>query len=249
MSNSKVVVFDVYKTLLDIESDENSLRTYKFLSSWLSYKSLYIKPKDLRKLYKEITKQAVLANTELYPDIDIKTVFKRILLSLAKTEEKGDFEKDAVEMGLLFRILTTKSLTIYPETVPVLETLHRNNNVRLAVLSNAQRLFTLPEFKRFDIEKYFEYMLFSSDVGACKPATQIFEMLLSRMKIHPQDVIFVGDNLFDDIFGAQRAGMKTVWLNRKRAKAFPSELEKPVPDKQIQEISSERLIEAIFALV
>lgn len=146
MSNSKVVVFDVYKTLLDIESDEKRLRTYNFLATWLSYKNLYIKPKDLRRLYKEITRQALLTNRELYPDIDIKSVFKRILLSLAQTEDHGDFEQDAVEMGLLFRILTTKSLTIYPETVPVLETLHRHNEVRLAVLSNTQRLFTLPEF-------------------------------------------------------------------------------------------------------
>ena len=133
MSNSKVVVFDVYKTLLDIESDEKRLRTYNFLATWLSYKNLYIKPKDLRRLYKEITRQALLTNRELYPDIDIKSVFKRILLSLAQTEDHGDFEQDAVEMGLLFRILTTKSLTIYPETVPVLETLHRHNEVRLAV--------------------------------------------------------------------------------------------------------------------
>jgi len=249
MSNSKVVVFDVYKTLLDIESDEKRLRTYNFLATWLSYKNLYIKPKDLRRLYKEITRQALLANSELYPDIDIKIVFKRILLSLAQTEYPGDLEQDAVEMGLLFRILTTKSLTIYPETVPVLETLHRHNQVRLAVLSNTQRLFTLPEFKRFDIEKYFDYMLFSSDVGVCKPATKIFETLLSDLKIHPQEVIYVGDNLFDDIFGAQSVGMKTVWLNRQGTKAFPSELEKPIPDQQIQEISSERLIEAIIALV
>ncbi|MCB0166920.1 MAG: HAD family hydrolase [Anaerolineae bacterium] len=248
MPNSKVVVFDVYKTLLAIESDENNLRTYNFLSTWLSYKGLDIKPKDLRKLYKNITKQAVLANTELYPDIDIKTVFKRILLSLVQTDENGNLENDAVEMGLLFRMLTTKSLTIYPETVPVLETLHRNN-VRLAILSNTQRLFTLPEFKRFDLEQYFDYMLFSSDVGACKPAAKIFETLLSHMKIHPQEAIFVGDNLFDDIFGAQSVGMKTVWLNRPEAKAFPGGLEKPIPDQQLQDISSESLLDAIFSLI
>ncbi|MCB9077175.1 MAG: HAD family hydrolase [Anaerolineaceae bacterium] len=243
-----MVVFDVYKTLLAIESDENSLRTYKFLSTWLAYKGLVIKPKDLRKLYKNITKQAVLANTELYPDIDIKTVFKRILLSLVQTDENGNLENDAVEMGLLFRILTTKSLTIYPETVPILETLHRNN-VRLAVLSNTQRLFTVPEFKRFGIEPYFDDMIFSSDVGACKPAAKIFETLLRRMKIHPQEAIFVGDNLFDDIFGAQSVGMKTVWLNRPEARAFPGGLEKPIPDQQIQDISCESLIEAIFSLI
>lgn len=247
MSNPKVVVFDVYKTLLAIESDENSLRTYKFLSTWLAYKGLAIKPKDLRKLYQDITKRAVRANPEAYPDIDIKIVFERILLALAYTDD-GHLENDAIEMGLLFRILTTKSLTIYPEIVPVLETLHKNN-LRLAVLSNTQRLFTLPEFKRFGIEQYFDYMIFSSDVGACKPAAKIFETLLSQMKIHPQEVIFVGDNLFDDIWGAQRVGMKTVWVNRPEARAFPDELEKPVPDQQIQEISSESLIKAILSLV
>ncbi|MAT42182.1 MAG: hypothetical protein CL609_07560 [Anaerolineaceae bacterium] len=248
MSNSKAVVFDVYKTLIDIESDEQNIETYEFISSWLSYKGLHIEPEDLRRKYRQIAKQEILANNETYPDIDIVDVFNKILITLCNVEKANDIQKDAEEMGLLFRILTTKSLTIYRETVPVLQALY-NRKIRLAILSNTQRLFTLPELRKFDIEKYFDCILFSSDVRVSKPSSKIFETLLNAMKIEPQDTIYVGDNLFDDIFGAQRVGMKTVWIDRKKDNAFPSEFEKPNPDKHIKEITSENLLDAILSLV
>lgn len=246
MSNSKVIVFDVYKTLIDIQSCEDSIKPYNFISSWLSYKGLHIKPKDLRKLYRETVRQKILANVEEYPDIDIKSVFKTMLSSISNTAESDKYEADAIEMGLLFRIVTTKLLTIYPETIPTLEALHKK--VRLAVLSNTQRLFTLPEFRKFDIEKYFECILFSSDVKVSKPNPKIFTTLLNMVEIQPQEAIYVGDNLFDDIFGAQKVGMQTVWIDRGSSDTFPNNLERPIPDRRIKEISERDLADTIFSL-
>ena len=240
------IVFDAYKTLIDIQTDEDRLEVYEFISSWLSYKGLEIEPQILFKLYKEKVRQEIASNTEAYPDIDIGIVFKRIISSIDRTY---NFEMEMLieEICLLFRMLTTKSIRIYPNTVSILECLSKK--FRLAIVSNTQRLFTLPELKKFHIEEYFECIVFSSDVKASKPNPKIFKKLLSCMKIQPDDAIFVGDNMFDDIWGAQRVGMKTIWINRSGSSNFPSGLEKPIPDKQISGNFDHDLPNIIFSMI
>jgi putative hydrolase of the HAD superfamily len=247
MTNFRVVVFDVYRTLIDIQSDEHRMEAYEFISSWLSYKGLRIEPSTLLGLYKEKTEHAILTNTELYPDIDLRDVFKEIISLIDNTMDTDKREALAEEIGLFFRILTTKSLTIYPETIPTLRSLQKKT--RLAVLSNTQRIFTIPEFRKFDIEKYFECIIFSSDVRASKPSAKIFTALLNAMKIQPQDAVYVGDNLYDDIWGAQKVGMKTVWINRGGLQTFPSELRRPIPDRQLDENSYRNLLNVILSII
>jgi FMN phosphatase YigB (HAD superfamily) len=37
--------------------------------------------------------------------------------------------------------------------------------------------------------------------------------------VQPSQILFVGDSLSTDIFGAHEVGMKTAWLNRKKEQA------------------------------
>jgi putative hydrolase of the HAD superfamily len=133
-----------------------------------------------------------------------------------------------------------------PEVSHVLEKLQRKN--RLAIASNSQRLFTLPELRKYDIERYFSCLVFSSDVRACKPSPKVFTEVCRIMKVHPQRTIFVGDNLFDDIWGAKRIGMKTVWVNRDGVSGLPAGHERPAPDRELTGLSYRELPEIIRTL-
>jgi len=247
MANDKVVVFDIYKTLIELQTDENELKSYEFLSTWLSYKGLKVTPIELLNLYQKITERKVIANPEPYPDIEIGDVFVEIIEIISTVAKGGKQKVTSADIALLFRILTTKSVKIYPETVPMLEALH--NKVRLAIVSNTQRLFTIPELKKFALEKYFDYILFSSDVKAAKPNSKIFRRLLYDMQIQPESAIFVGDNLFDDIWGAQRIGMKTIWIDRDHAPPFPSNLKRPIPTKRVDKNNRHNLPDIILAML
>jgi len=243
---SKVVIFDIYKTLVNLQNDETKPETYRFLSMWLSYKGLIIKPKALRKLYLEKAQEEMETNTEQYPDIDIGKVFEKIILSIDKEYDKK-IQTLVEEFSLLYRMLTIESLKVCPGTIPMLEALHKE--VRLGIVSNAQRLFTIPEFRKFDLEKYFECIVFSSDVKASKPNPKIFNTALNLMKVKPQEAIYVGDNLFDDVWGAQKVGMKTVWIDLNDSHNFPDELEKPIPDRQIKGSEYHRLSDIILSMM
>ncbi len=65
--------------------------------------------------------------------------------------------------------------------------------------------------------------LFISEVFGCKkPEAEIFLAAASCLGSVAEEVLFVGDNPYADIWGAQRVGMRTAWLHRGRA--WPSDL-------------------------
>jgi putative hydrolase of the HAD superfamily len=53
-------------------------------------------------------------------------------------------------------------------------------------------------------------MVFSNEHGACKPQTSIFETLRASLGVAFDEMLFVGDNPYADVLGAQRCGMLAV---------------------------------------
>ncbi len=60
---------------------------------------------------------------------------------------------------------------------------------------------------------YFDHIAVSSDMGFIKPHPEIFYRTLKQSQLGADEVVFVGDTYQQDIIGAKRAGLKTVWLN------------------------------------
>jgi putative hydrolase of the HAD superfamily len=53
-------------------------------------------------------------------------------------------------------------------------------------------------------------MVFSNEHGHCKPRPSIFEELRQALGVPYDEMVFVGDNLYADVHGAQRCGMRAV---------------------------------------
>jgi putative hydrolase of the HAD superfamily len=66
-------------------------------------------------------------------------------------------------------------------------------------------------------------------VGLRKPHPAIFERVLEELGVAPEDALFVGDRLFEDIRGAAELGMTTVQALWYRADEHPDGAE---PDYQ-----------------
>lgn len=63
---------------------------------------------------------------------------------------------------------------------------------------------------RAGLARFIDVMVFSNEHGVCKPQTSIFEELRRGLKTPSHEMLFVGDNLYVDVLGAQRAGMKAI---------------------------------------
>jgi putative hydrolase of the HAD superfamily len=55
-----------------------------------------------------------------------------------------------------------------------------------------------------------DVMVFSNEHGACKPQPSIFEVLRRGLGVAWGEMLFVGDNLYVDVHGAQRCGMRAI---------------------------------------
>jgi len=117
------------------------------------------------------------------------------------------------ELAERFPTERRKSPFVYEETFEILD--HLKESYRLLLLTNGS-----PELQKTKLEitpelvPYFDQIVISGDFGRGKPDPSIFEHALSVMELQKDEVIMVGDNLMTDVLGANRAGIKTVWINR-----------------------------------
>jgi len=100
----------------------------------------------------------------------------------------------------------------FPWTTRVLETL-RAQGYRLALLSNWD-LSCRDVLQQIGVYGYFDHILVSSELKVSKPDARIFEHLLEVSNYNPDEILYVGDNYYDDVIGAAKAGIKTVLINR-----------------------------------
>jgi HAD superfamily hydrolase (TIGR01549 family) len=83
---------------------------------------------------------------------------------------------------------------------------------RLAVISNRQSPFD-EQLETLGISSYFEYSLAAGEINAWKPDPMIFKHALNVMEIESEQALYVGDNYFADVVGAQRAGIQAVLID------------------------------------
>lgn len=90
----------------------------------------------------------------------------------------------------------------------------------------------------FGLREYFDFALFSSDEQAWKPFPAIFERAVARWGFQPQDVMYVGDSLYFDIYGGQQANLQTVWIEQPERWWPPTlEVDNIIPDWTITRVS------------
>lgn len=144
------------------------------------------------------------------------------------------------ELGELFPENRRKVPFVYEDTFEVLDKLKKD--YRLVLITNGSpdlqntKLTITPK-----LVPYFDHIIISGGYGKGKPDKGIFEHALSLTSLQKDEVIMVGDNLNTDILGANRAGIKSVWINREQIER--SEVE---PTYEIQQLSDlDELLEKI----
>lgn len=81
--------------------------------------------------------------------------------------------------------------------------------MRLGVVSDAPRLKAWLRLSEMNLAEFFEAVITLGDSKKLKPHKQPFQLVLKRLKLSANEVLFVGDNPARDIKGAKDVGMKT----------------------------------------
>jgi putative hydrolase of the HAD superfamily len=208
----RALLFDVNGTLIDIETDEWMEEAYRAIGHFLSYQGIALHRGEVRDLYFQIMKEQFAASREVYPEFDVVAVWSEVLRRHA-TEYTRSLPPDKLLRMPLFlaelqRGISRKRLVAFPQTQEILTQL--KTRYPLAVVSDAQSAYGVPELRAAGLAEYFSPIIVSGDYGYRKPDKRLFEAALAELQVRPEQAIFIGNDRFRDVFGARQAGMKTI---------------------------------------
>lgn len=96
----------------------------------------------------------------------------------------------------------------------LLKSLHEQQ-YKIGLLSNApfhQGIRHLLD--TYDLTPFFNIIATSAQIGFCKPDSRTFEFVLEKIASSPQQSVMIGDDLKNDIYGAQQLGMKAILVEK-----------------------------------
>ena len=251
----KAIGFDLWETLIT-DSTELSRRQERLrltrMEETLRSSGFTAEAERIEKAYRRLWHRC----HDLYWSADIDVPCRRQIEHFL--EELGletcSFTEEALES--LELAYAHAAVEIPPAMVAgAMETLMavKARGMRVGLISNTGRTpgYALRRvLEQNGMAAYIDAMVFSNEHGACKPQLSIFEALRSALDVDWREMLFIGDNLYVDVFGAQRCGMRAVHFDpptRGTAVAPPVQLEHPVvPDATITNLSDRpRVIESL----
>src|ERR1700679_812616 len=122
-----------------------------------------------------------------------------------------------------------------PDVPPLLRELRRRG-IKVGVLSNTMWPRSAHEqiFARDEVFELIDGAVYSSEIDWVKPHPEAFRAAMKAIgETDPAACVFVGDRPFDDIYGAARVGMRTVFLPHSGLPPF----EGSVPDAVITRLA------------
>ncbi len=226
-------LFDLYGTLIDIWTDEYSAGFWRKIALYLG---------DGEKKYRSVKNEYIrlcrASDMGEGREFDLTGVFKKML------KKRGITTVTPEEFAHHFRDASMKDLMRFPLVLEMLSGL-RARDAGVYLLSNAQSCFTLRELDQMELLNLFDDIIISSDVGYKKPSEEIFKIALEKFGINAGDSVYIGNDMYDDIFGAHRAGLKTVYIHTRQSRDY-GECDLPSPDYVAAD--HEELKELLFSL-
>jgi FMN phosphatase YigB (HAD superfamily) len=128
----------------------------------------------------------------------------------------------------------TPHIRHYEDAGSVLSTLRAEGRA-IGLLSNTHWPSSFHEhfLERDGLAGSIDCRLYTSEMEFMKPHPAVFAAALDRLSIaDPSQAVYVGDRLYDDVWGAKQAGLRAVWIRNEHSEFFDVE-----PDGVIESLS------------
>ena len=126
-----------------------------------------------------------------------------------------------------------------PETGPLFESL-RARGIRIGVLSNTlwPREWHRGFFERDGVLHLIDGDVYTSEIPWTKPAPEAFGAAIDALGLSdPARCVYVGDRLFDDVWGSQNAGMRAIHVPLSNIPAAQVGHSEGVPDAVVARLA------------
>ena len=193
---TKVLVFDAYGTLFDVNSAaekcKNKIGTKweAFANFWRTTQLEYTWLRSLMKKHKnfwEVTEDSLDKSMRMF---NINKSMKNELLNLYKI------------------------LSPYPEVRGVLKDL-KKKNYKLAILSNGTPALLNELVTSNNLNNLFDDLFSIEEVKVYKPDSRVYEMPIKKYNLKADEITFLSANTWD-VSGGGNYGYNSIWVNRNK---------------------------------
>jgi putative hydrolase of the HAD superfamily len=199
----QVITFDLDNTLWDV--DPALLRAEDAQREWLlEHRPGTVEGYDHEGLW-EFKKSVWQRHPHLLHHVSRMRIQMLYELQVAAGYDEETSRRGAEEAFAAF-LNERHSVVLYEEALGVLQSLSRT--YRLGALTNGNA-----DIYKTDAGEYFDFAFLAEEIGASKPAPDMFHAALEKAGVEPRQMVHVGDNPEHDIAGAKSVGMRTVWMN------------------------------------
>jgi putative hydrolase of the HAD superfamily len=118
--------------------------------------------------------------------------------------------------------------TVLPENLQALQHL-RSRGLKLGLVTNAHFIPALmrEDFARLGLAQHMDAIVISSELGLRKPHPAIFQRVLAELEVEPEEAMFVGDKIREDVVGPKELGMRAVLTHQFRQEEFEGSAAEP----------------------
>ncbi len=211
----EAIAFDVNGTLVEIHTEDDMDAAFRAVGHLLTYQGIDLRRHQVRDLYFQILKDQKKNSHETYPEFDAPGVWRTIIETNATDFTRALPPEKLAQLPVLlsetYRGVTRRRLKLYPHVRKVLKALH--GRIPLAIVTDAQSTYARGELHKVGIAEYFGSIVVSGDHGYRKPDPRLFHMALGAMGVPAENTLYVGNDMFRDIYGAREVGMRTMMFN------------------------------------
>ncbi|MFA5995915.1 MAG: HAD family hydrolase [Patescibacteria group bacterium] len=211
LNNGKNIKINVKAVILDLD---NTLYAYapcnlagqQAVIHWLNKKTqvtpLLLKQyytKARKQIHKQLNGQAASHSRLLYLQHVIEQVYQQTRPQLTLQAEQ------------VFWRAYFKTMKLRPDIITLLNYLQQHH-LKLAILSDLTTSLQLNKIKQLKLSSYFTYIVTSEEAGHEKPALHGMKLLLQKMRLHPSQVLYIGDSIKRDATVAKKMRIPFILL-------------------------------------
>jgi putative hydrolase of the HAD superfamily len=222
-------MFDIYGTLFisgagDISISQKKPVKMPGLERMLNHFGIEKKPEALRKdLFREIEKRHAESRSKGvdYPEVEVDRVWMNVLMNIlgksnhAEEQQSKTRQSKIRQFAELFELIVNP---VYPmPNLGELLTACKDSGILMGIISNAQ-FYTPYLFNRFfdsdpeGLGFHPDLTIYSYRFGCAKPSLCLFQTAAARLKnmgVAKESVLYVGNDMQNDIMPAKKTGFKT----------------------------------------
>jgi putative hydrolase of the HAD superfamily len=203
-------IFDLYGTLIDIETDEEHAEVWERLALHFGYQGLSITGGALQERFlqeRDLQLGEAARNCE-YPDFVMEEVFRSVARQLGGEPDQAWL----YETVRWLRTLSLVHISLYDGVAEILQTL-RERGKKVFLLSNGQKTFIEAELTMLGIIHLFDGIAISSEAGVSKPDPLFYHYLVDRYGADLSSAIMIGNDPRTDIEGALKVGIDSCYIH------------------------------------